>query len=491
MSRVVIMGSGIAGLAAAIRLAVQGHQVTVLEQNAVAGGKIAERRVGRCRFDTGPSLLTWPQLIDELFVLAGKPIPQTLRYHRLPVICHYFFADGKKLQAYADPMHFADEVARVLEVAPSLIRRYLNDSARLFQLTREVFLLRSLHDVRTYLSLPAWRALCNIRSLYAWTTLHRYNSTRLPSPHLVQLFDRYATYNGSDPFQAPATLRVIPHLEFNDGAFLPPSGMYAIVQALQLLAEACGVRFYFSTPVQKILARRQVQAVFTSDGKRQRQSWPADIAVSNVDVQLTYEKFLDGLNCRYRHRELSTSAMVFLWEMNRTFPELGLHNIFFSSDYEREFAALKQGKFPADPTVYLNCSSKLIPSDAPPDHENWFVLINAPARTDLDWPAQIAFMRKAVIERMRRALHVDVEAHIIAEAVITAADLAAATGAIGGALYGSSSNHWRSAFLRHPNRSPHFKNLYFCGGTVHPGGGIPLCLLSARIVAELIARRHS
>lgn len=492
MAHVAVIGSGIAGLAVSIRLALQGHQVTVWEQQPAPGGKIAERYLERCRFDAGPSLLTWPQLLDELFELAGQQPQDHLQYYRLPLICTYFFSDGIRLQAHADPEAFGDEVMRLLQVPKHRIKKYLTDSARLFRATGGVFLQRSLHDPRTYFTRHALLALLNLHRLKAFSTLHQHNQCTLAEPHLVQLFDRYATYNGSDPYRAPATLRVIPHLEYNTGAYFPAGGMYAIIRALHRLAERCGVTFRFQTPVNRLFSGKKVIGGISTDVSGNRLHWDCDLVVSNADVAVTCNRLLDdaGGHARLRVAEPSSSALVFFWVLNRTFADLHLHNIFFSSDYKAEFEALRRGRLPDQPTVYVNISCRENPSDAPPGYENWFVLVNAPPHTNQDWSAMVAHARDRVLQIIQRALGTTVDAHIVAESVMTPADLERRTASPGGALYGSSSNHWKSAFLRHPNFSSHYGNLYFCGGSVHPGGGIPLCLLSAKITAGLISRRH-
>jgi phytoene dehydrogenase-like protein len=179
--------------------------------------------------------------------------------------------------------------------------------------------------------------------------------------------------------------------------------------------------------------------------------------------------------------------LIFYWGVARRFPELGVHNIFFSENYQREFEAIFQQKtVSTDPTVYVNITSGHTPTDAPPGHENWFVMVNVPHDQGQDWPALINQTRQAVLARVSKALATDVAPLIRAEHVWDPPGIAGRTSSFGGALYGSSSNNQLAAFLRHPNFSRKLEGLYFCGGSVHPGGGIPLCLLSARIVSDLL-----
>jgi phytoene dehydrogenase-like protein len=213
------------------------------------------------------------------------------------------------------------------------------------------------------------------------------------------------------------------------------------------------------------------------------------VVVSNMDVVPTYRKLLPLQPAPERTlgQPRSSSALIFYWGIAHEFAELDLHNIFFSADYKREFDAIFQQKTVADDvTVYVNITSKKTPTDAPAGHENWFVMVNVPHDEGQDWAALTAKTRSIVLAKLSRTLSIDLERLIKAEKTWTPPGIAADTSSFGGALYGSSSNNALAAFLRHPNFSGRLHGLYFCGGSVHPGGGIPLCLLSAKIVAELI-----
>jgi phytoene dehydrogenase-like protein len=208
-----------------------------------------------------------------------------------------------------------------------------------------------------------------------------------------------------------------------------------------------------------------------------------------MDVVPTYRRLLprEPAPERTLGQPRSSSALIFYWGISREFPELDLHNIFFSADYQREFQAIFQDKTVADDvTVYVNITSKKTPTDAPAGHENWFVMVNVPHDQGQDWDALTRKTRGVVLRKLSQALGTDLEPLIAAEKVWTPPGIAADTSSFGGALYGSSSNNALAAFLRHPNFSGRLEGLYFCGGSVHPGGGIPLCLLSAKIVSSLI-----
>jgi phytoene desaturase len=230
--KAVIIGAGVAGIAAAIRLAVKGYAVEVFEANNYPGGKLSEIELQGYRFDAGPSLLTMPHYIDELFTLAGKNPADYFKYQKLDVVCKYFYADGTKLTAYADTKKFAQEIATQTGEPAASVVNYLANSRDIYTITNHVFLERSLHRLKTYIQWDTIRSIFRFRQIDPFRTMHRANSKSFKDKRVVQFFDRYATYNGSNPYQAPATLNVIPHLEHHFGAYFPEGGMYAITQSV-------------------------------------------------------------------------------------------------------------------------------------------------------------------------------------------------------------------------------------------------------------------
>lgn len=484
VSKTVIIGAGIGGLATALRLRMHGRQVHVIEQGDQPGGKLNEFTEAGFRFDAGPSLFTLPALVEELVKLANES-PDRFPYIKLDRSCHYFWNDGTQLIAWADRKQFAAEIESKLGVSAQPALKHLDKSAFLYEKTAKLFMERSLHKAKSYLSRDVLGALFNVHRLNLLTTMDKANQMALNHPKLVQLFNRYATYNGSDPYRAPGVLHIIPHLEHNIGTFFPKKGMYQITQVIAQIAQEKGVEFHFNTKATGIrIDGKQCTGVETAGG-----FFPADQVVSNADVFSTYRFLLPNQKApeRILKRERSSSALIFYWGINREFSELDLHNILFSDDYAGEFKMLFEGEqLHPDPTVYINITSKYNKADAPVGAENWFVMINVPANRGQNWSAWIPEARAIIIKKINSILKADLEQHIVFEHVLDPEGIESKTSSYMGSLYGTSSNDAMAAFLRHPNFAQSIKGLYFCGGSVHPGGGIPLCLLSAKIVSELI-----
>ena len=485
MKKVIVIGSGIAGLAVSIRLALKGYNVQVFEQNSYPGGKLSSFSIKDYRFDAGPSLFTMPHLVTELFKLAGEDVKNYFEFSKKEIACNYFWQDGTSFTAYGERKKFLKEVEKIFGEPQYNVDKYLKKAKKKYDLTSSLFLEQSLHKVKTFISLDTLKALFQLKTFELQKSLHQANSQSFSSPHLIQLFDRYATYNGSDPYQTSGIMTLIQHLESAYGTFVPKKGMVSITESLFGLAKRLGVKFSFETVVKEI----KVELGVISGIKTKSGSFSSDYVISNMDVFHTYKKLLPNeiLPINRLKQERSSSAVIFYWGIKQSFPDLDLHNIFFSKNYKKEFQAIFKDKTVSeDPTIYINITSKEVVGDAPKGCENWFIMINTPADHGQDWTQIVNRLRSHIITNISKRLNVNLKNLIVCEEVLTPPNIESKTQSYMGALYGASSNDTMAAFLRHPNFSNRIKNLYFCGGSVHPGGGIPLCLLSAKIVDELI-----
>lgn len=496
-NRVVVIGGGLAGLSGAIRLAQRGFDVELFEKNDRLGGKMNERVLpshthgAPYRFGLGPSLLTMPFVLDELFAWCGEERSKHIEFVPLEPICRYFYPDGSVLNASAHLATMKSEIERFSSRAEAeRYEQFLDYTRRIYELTAEIFLFTPFQELRKLLKRKFVPALLRLPQIDALRSVHASTQKAFTDKRLVQMFDRYATYNGSNPFVAPATLNVIPWVEYGIGGYYVRGGMYRIVEKLHELAVSADVRVHLNADVERILHdSNRVHGVRVAGTDIH-----ADYVLCNGDVVESFNTLIEGFD-RTRRRlnrlEPSLSGMVFLWGVKGVFQQLAHHNIVFSSNYEREFHQIfHERQAPDEPTIYISISSKTDADHAPPNAENWFVLLNMPYLNGQPWERITDQMRCAVL----RGLHsvgIDVEAHIEAELVVTPEEFYRLYRSNKGSIYGISSNTKTAAFLRPANRSRQLQGLYFAGGSAHPGGGVPLVLLSGKMAAELILEDSS
>ncbi|MBA4122418.1 MAG: phytoene desaturase [Acidobacteria bacterium] len=484
MKKIIIIGAGLGGLAAAVRLAKSGFDVTVLEKNETVGGKVNFVEAGGYKFDTGASLLTMRHVFEDLFTFAEKRLEDYLDLTSLDPICRYFWTDGITLDASPDLQKTENEIEKFAPQDVENFHKYLSDSKQKYQIAEKTFLARSLNDLPKLLRPKYLKDLLAISSL---KTLDAHNKNYFRSPKLQQLFNRFATYNGSSPYRTPATFALVPFVEFGLGAWYVRGGIYEIPKALAKLAREFNVKIRTNCAVEKIvIENRKAVGVRVENGEIQH----ADFVIANSDAIKTYRNLIDKsfFNKKLDAREPSCSGFVLLLGTNKKFPSLAHHNIFFSDNYKAEFDALFVDLRPAqNPTIYVCAASKTDETQSPENCENLFVLINAPYMSDkTDWSSEAKPYRDLIIKKLEKFGLEDLEKSIEFEQIITPADFENRYRTNRGSIYGVSSNGFFSAFLRVPNRARKIKNLYFVGGATHPGGGMPLVLLSGKMASELI-----
>jgi len=482
--RIVVVGAGAGGLAAAARLATAGHEVTVCEQAPRVGGKLGLHERDGFRFDTGPSLLTMPQVLIDTFATIGAEPP---RLEPVEPIAHYRFADGTRLDTTADAAGLRRNLDAALGPgAGADWARLMARAERIFQAVRGPFLESPLGGPRELARLAT--RLGDLATVAPHRTLRGLGLAYLRDPRLRMLLDRYATYTGSDPRRAPAALATVPYVEQAFGAWYVPGGLYRIAEALRDRARAEGADIRTGADVTAIeLAGGRVAGVRIAKGER----LPASAVVANADAAHLYGQLLDGPAAAKARRRLarttpSLSGFVVLLGVRGRTEGLAHHTVLFPRDYDAEFDAIfgARPRPVPDPTLYVAVPRD--PAAAPDGHEAWFMLVNAPRQGQVDWTGALAEGYADHLLELLAARGLDLSGRVLFTEILSPADLARRTRAVGGAIYGTSSNGPRAAFLRPANRGP-VPGLYLVGGSSHPGGGLPLVLLSAKIVAELIA----
>jgi len=338
---VAVIGSGIAGLSASIRLAVQGKRVVVFEQNSYTGGKITAFEKDGFRFDMGPSLFTMPHLVDELFDIAGKSSNEYFQYHAHDEACRYFWLDGKRLTLFPSTDKNINAVTEAFgKKSGHNVGQYLEDARKKYELTAPFFLENSLHKLSTFMSPKVLRVISEIPKLGLFSTLDAQNKRYFDEPKLVQLFNRYATYNGSSPYQTPGIMQMISHLEHGVGTYFPKGGMHSISQSLTRLARELGVTFELNSKVGEICVEdNRISGINVNGNFR-----PFNTVVCNSDIKYAYGEMMPKEVRRPEKTlslEPSSSALIFYWGLGDSLQDLGLHNIVFSEDYREEFNKIR------------------------------------------------------------------------------------------------------------------------------------------------------
>ena len=487
MARIVVIGAGMGGMAAAARLRVKGHEVVLLEQASRPGGKLARYERDGFVFDTGPSLFTLPAVYRDLFLKTGGALEDAVDLQPLDTAFHYRFADGSSLNVPGvDPGMIAKAMGEQLGgTAGTDWRDLMARAGEVWRITRGPFIQSPLAGAGTLVRLATDPR--EVRAVAPFTSLRKLGRKHLADARQVTLLDRYATYQGSDPRRAPAALMTIPYVEQTFGAWHLGGGVATLADALSARCQQRGVTMRFESDVRRIrTAGTGVTGVELADGE----FIDADIVVANSDATHLYATMMDDPRGSKPLRQVrkatpSLAGFVMLLALRGRTEGLAHHNVLFPADYDAEFDAVFGNRPVADPAIYI-CAPDDDRMRPDSDHESWFVLVNAPRHGVVDWNALRDSYADHVLDVMaRRGL--DIRDRLLWREVRTPADLERDARAPGGSIYGTSSNGTRAAFLRPANISP-VPGLYLVGGSSHPGGGLPLVGISADIVAEAIGR---
>ncbi|MES1148737.1 MAG: 1-hydroxycarotenoid 3,4-desaturase CrtD, partial [Bradyrhizobium guangdongense] len=483
--RVVVVGSGVAGLISAFALAARGLDVTVLERAASPGGKMRQVAIGSSLVDSGPTVFTMRWVFDELFAEAGRKFSDSVRLHPLDILARHAWDEHTRLDLFADEARTVDAIGDFAGASEAEgYRAFCRDTKRIYEILEKPFLRASQPSMGGLIGADGFRGLMRLPQIKPfssmWSALGRY----FADPRLRQLFARYATYCGSSPYLAPATLMLVAHVE-REGVWSIDGGMHALAKSLAECASSFGATIRYGEEVREVLiASGRASGVTLASGER----IAADAVIVNADVGAVADGMFGGPARRAAaaipRGARSLSAMT--WSVVAQpdgFP-LRRHNVFFSGDYAAEFDDIfVRDQMPREPTVYVCAQDRDDNDITPGDPERFLVLVNAPANGDrhvydaaeVEQCAQRMFR---VLER--RGLRIQPQAG--AMRVTTPADFNRMFPATGGALYGRSSHGWTASFQR-PGSRTRIPGLYLAGGSTHPGPGVPMAALSGRSAA--------
>ncbi|MES2753608.1 MAG: 1-hydroxycarotenoid 3,4-desaturase CrtD [Pseudomonadota bacterium] len=488
--RVVVIGGGIGGLVSAALLAARGCDVTLVEAAATPGGKLRSVAVGGREIDGGPTVFTLRGVFDEIFEDCGSALDDHLTLRPASVLARHAWGSepiGARLDLFADPARSEAAIGDFAGAAEARgYRAFRAEAKRLFDALDRPFLRGTKTDPITLGWRMGARGLGDYLNLRAYTSLWRALGGYFRDPRLQQLFARYATYSGSSPFQAPATLMLIAHVEAS-GVWLVEGGMHRLALALEALGRSQGVRYRYGAAVQEILVERgRAAGVVLASGER----IGADAIVCNADPAAIGAGAF-GAAARRALRPVapsrrSLSALVWTAQGRPTGFALTRHNVFFSDDYPAEFVALSGGRLADRPSVYVCAQDRHDADAAPHARERLQIIVNAPANGDGSpySSAEIDRCTQAMLDTVSRAgLSLDLTDSVLT----TPHDFNALFPSTGGALYGPASHGWAASFRR-PGSRTRIPGLYCAGGSTHPGAGVPMAALSGRLAAECLAQ---
>lgn len=487
----IVIGAGIGGIAAAGRLRRNGFKVTVVEKNGQPGGRCGQLIREGHRFDVGPTLFLMPEVFAETYEALGERMEEHLDLRRIDPTYTIRFDDGLSLQLSADLLKMQPQLEAIEKNAFDGFLRYMAEGNKHYQVSLEKFVGRNFLSLYQYFH-PANLPL--LFQLKALTSHYEHIGSYFTDPRLKAAFTFQNMYLGLSPYDAPATYSLLQYAELAGGVWYPMGGMYRVIESLVQIAEKLGVRFMYNAPVRRInVDGQRVTGIELEDGRQ----LAADLVVGNADLPYIYRDLLPetGEAQKLEKKKYTSSAIMFYWGVDRVYPQIGHHNVFLSGDYKGSFESIfADHTLPDQPSFYVHAPARTDPAAAPAGQDTLYVLVpvgHLDENTSQDWTDMVSQARKTVFERLEKQLGVkDLRQHIKFETVYTPLDWQKKYNLVKGAAFGLSHNFLQVGYLRPQNRHARYKNLYFAGASTHPGTGLPIVLLSAKLATERIFQEY-
>jgi phytoene desaturase len=490
----IVIGAGIGGIATAARLAKNGYDVTVLEKESTPGGRCNQIVRDGHRFDIGPTLFLMPEVWEETFAALGEKMSDYLDLRRIDPTYKVHFDDGLRLELTSNLGTMQTQLEKVEPTAFTGFLHYIAEGSKHYKISLEKFVGRNFYNIFEYFSLKNLPLIVQLKALKK----HYANTSRFfKDERLKAAFTFQNMYLGLSPYDAPATYSLLQYTELAEGVWYPMGGMYAAIQALVKVAEKLGVTFIYNAPVKRLnvetLKRSNVKSVTLEDGRE----LSADIFIGNADLPYIYKQLLpDRAEAEKLDKKLYTcSTIMFYWGVDRQYPQIAHHNVFLGGDYKASFDQIfEDHTLPEVPSFYVHAPARTDPAAAPAGQDTLYVLVpvgHLDARSEQDWDALVNRARETVFTRLAKEMGVtDLREHIKFEIVYQPKVWKERFNLEKGAAFGLSHNFWQVGYLRPHNRHARYKNLYFAGASTHPGTGLPIVLLSARLTTERILKER-
>lgn len=480
--KIAIVGGGLGGMAAALTVAKDGHEVHIYEKNNYLGGKMVSKDINHYHFDFGPNTITMPHVFKEVLAQTGVNPDDYIQFVQIEKHLKNVSANGELLYFSSNINEMVDQLAQFSAHDAKNYPKFIQEITRMYQLSEKHFLTKTFFKTSDYLNPMLGAALLRVKP---FQTLEQFFKKYFEHPFVLQCFNRYATYIGSSPYAMPATFAMIAYLELVQGVYYVNGGTSSIAQAFHRRLEELGVHIHLNSEVTDVYSFKYRIHTLEINGEVDPHIMEEyDAVIVNLDV-LQYKKMLN-----YRAvdtKEPTTSALVALIGLNKRNEDFHHHNVYFTNNYKKEFEALFSRRYAENSSVYI-CNTSYTDKSVSPNGDNLLVLINAPALTKGNKLNDVE-AKELILSELKKH-HLNIEAQIEVFETITPSTIQAQFAAFSGALYGQNSNTKSRAFFRPRNRHPLYTNLYFVGGTVHPGGGSPLVVLGGMQVGKRILKEH-
>jgi len=485
-STALVIGAGVGGIATAARLAQHGYHVTVIEKDKQAGGRCSRLvKDGHC-FDTGPTLFLMPEIYAQTFTDLGERMEDHLDLRRIDPTYRIHFDDGFSLTMTSDLNRMQAQLEAIEPGSFGGFLRYLDEARIHYQLALSHLVERSFDNLFEFCNLKNLLMLFKLKLLVKH---YAHIGNYFDDPRLKAAFTFQDMYIGLSPYEAPATFSLLQYAELVGGVWFPMGGMARIVEALRGIAERSGVQFMYRASVKRIdVNGRRGTGVTLADGRQIQ----ADIVVANADLPYVYRRLLpdDGTADRLERKRYSCSTVTFYWGVDKSYPQLGPHNIFLTTEYRQGFeSVLKELTLPDKPSFYLNAPARIDSSLAPEGQDTLMVVVpvgHIDEAMPQDWAAIKKRARQLVLQRLAQIGVDDLDEHIKFEVSYTPRHWQSRYNLVKGANLGLNHNLMQMGYLRPHNRHACYQNLYFVGASTHPGSGVAPVLISARLTAERI-----